>query len=67
MTILNLGLDTIICIFLLCDANIQRIINNLQVNKREFYKRTEILDLYQGNTMRNGKVLELLSFHTAHG
>ena len=27
-----------------------------------FYKITEILDLYQANTMRNEKVLEFLTF-----
>lgn len=52
---------------MLCDANIQGLSHNLQENKRNFYKIAELLDLYQGNTMRNGKVLELQSFHTAHG
>lgn len=44
--------------------NIKR---NLQEDKQNIYKIIEIIDLYQGNTMRNGKVLELQSFHTAHG
>ena len=50
-----------------CNANIEQMKLNLQKNKGIFYKINEILDLYQGNTMRNGKVLELLTFHTAHG
>lgn len=33
---------------------------------REIFKKiTEILDLYQANTMRSGKVLELHTLHTA--
>ena len=31
-----------------------------------FFKISEIIDLYQANTMRSGKVLELHTLHTAH-
>lgn len=32
-----------------------------------FYKITEILDLYQANTMRSGKVLEFQTLRTPQG